>query len=134
MLVDAESSTAATRRSILHHWEDWRLRRENGRTGQTTSSCLKLGSVDDKLLVPLKRPFILKCVQELAIFLVPLEKIAGQYIMTQRPNIFVILVALQNRLRVSGLREIDRLRIVEIHDRLVHEVVGNSGLPIDSVH
>src|SRR5262249_17239882 len=101
MLVDAESITGATRRSILHHWEDWRLCRENGRTGQTTSSCLKLGSIDDPLLVILKAAFILKCVQELAIFLVFLEKIAGEYIMTQRHNIFVILVVLQNRRRVS---------------------------------
>src|SRR5207245_11055586 len=103
---------------------------ENGRTGQTTSICLKLGSVDDKLLVLLKELFILKCVQELAILLVPLEKITGEYIMTQRHNIFVILVVLQNRCRVSGLREIDRLRIVEIDDGFVHECVATIELPV----
>ena len=69
---------------MLRHW---RLRGENGREGQTTSICLKLGSLDDKLLRRLKKPVILKSVRELAIFLVSYEKVdAGYRVRRDAPN------------------------------------------------
>src|SRR5439155_11861700 len=113
---------------------DWRVRRENRRAPHTTSGRLELSSLDDKFFVLLKEPLVLKYVQEFAVFLVSLEKIASDQIMAQSHNIFVMLVVPQSGRGVSGLREIDRLRIIEIHDRFVDEFVGAVDLRVGAVH